>query len=179
MQTPSRSPFVTITAWVSLALALLGVVTGVLQGVMLRALGQDRGLLDALAAGAGGLAMPPPVLWVFDHLGLLLLLSVLSSALWAAASWGLLKRREWGRFGFIVLLAAGALLAFAGAFAFDRLLAGLDARAGLDPAGIDPLLANMQAATRVVMYGGALLIALLHAAIAWKLCTPAVRAEFR
>lgn len=179
MQTPSRSQFVTITAWLSLALALLGVVTGVLQGVMLLATGQDRGLLDALAAGAGGLAMPAPLLWAFDHLGLLLLLSVFSSALWAAASWGLLQRREWGRFGFIVLLAAGALFAFAGAFAFDRLLAGLTAQAGLDPADIDPLLANMQAATRLVMYGGALLIALLHAAIAWKLCTPAVRAEFR
>lgn len=174
----TRSQFVTIMAWLSLGLALLGVVTGILQGVMLLAAPVDRSLLDAFAAGASGVALPPPLLWMFDHIGLLLLLSVLSSTLWAVASWGLLQRREWGRFGFIVLLAAGALLACAGAFAFDRLLADLTLQAGMDPADVDPLLANMQAATRMLMYGGALAIALLHGAIAWKLCTPGVRAEF-
>lgn len=175
----ARSQFVTITAWLSLVLALLGVVTGILQGVIWQAAPVDRGLLDALTAGSSGVALPPALLWTFDHIGLLLLLSVLSSALLAVASWGLLQRREWGRFGFIVLLAAGALLTFAGAFMFDRFLADLTAQVSLDPADMDPLLANLRAAARMTMYGGALLIALLHGAIAWKLSTPEVRAEFR
>ena len=179
MPAAARSQFVTITAWLSLALALFGVAGGILQGAMWQAGGFDRHLQDILAAGAGGVTPPPAGLWLLEHLGSLLLLSVLSSALWAVASWGLLQRREWGRFGFIILLAAGALFAFAVAFACDRLLADLIAAVGVDPANRDPLLANMRAATRLAMYGGALTIALLHAAIAWKLCTPAVRAEFR
>lgn len=179
MPTAPRSQFVTITAWLSLALALVGVLTGLLQAVMFIASPPDQGLLDALTAGGSGVALPPALVWVFDHLGLLLLASLLSSVLLAVASWGLLQRREWGRFGFIALLAGGALLTFSGAFAFDRLLADLNAQAGLDPASVDPLLANLQAALRMAMYGAALLIGILHGAIVWKLCTPAVRAEFR
>lgn len=179
MQLAPRSQFVTLLAWLSLVLALLGVVSGVLQGVMLLGAHPDQGLLEALTTGASGVALPPALLWVFDHLGLLLLLSVLSSVLWAVASWGLLQRREWGRFGFIVLLLASALLTFAGAFAFDRFLGDLTSRSGVDPADIDPLLANMQAAMRMAMYAAAVAIGILHGAIVWKLCTPAVRAEFR
>lgn len=179
MPAAPRSQFVTITAWLSLALALVGVLTGLLQWAMFAASPADQGLLDALTAGGSGVALPPSLLWMFDHLGLLLLASLLSSVLLAVASWGLLQRREWGRFGFIVLLVGGALLTLAGAFAFDRLLADLNARAGLDPASVDPLLANLQAAMRMAMYAAALLVGILHGAIVWKLCTPAVRAEFR
>ena len=67
----------------------------------------------------------------------------------------------------------------AGAFAFDRFLGDLTSRSGVDPADIDPLLANMQAAMRMAMYAAAVAIGILHGAIVWKLCTPAVRAEFR
>jgi hypothetical protein len=115
---------------------------------------------------------------MFEHIGLLLLASLLSSVLLAVASWGLLQRREWGRFGFIALLAGSALLTLAGAFAFDGLMGDLNARAGFDSANVDPLLANLQAAMRMAIYAAALLIGILHGAIVWKLCTPAVRAEF-
>lgn len=179
MPAAPRSQFVTITAWLSLALALVGVLTGLLQWAMFAASPAEQGLLDALTAGGGsGLPLPPSLLWVFDHLGLLLLASLLSSVLLAVASWGLLQRREWGRFGFIVLLAGGALLTLAGAFAFDGLMGDLNARAGFDPGNVDPLLANLQATMRMAIYAAALLIGILHGAIVWKLCTPAVRAEF-
>jgi hypothetical protein len=178
MPAAPRSQFVTITAWLSLALALVGVLTGLLQAAMFIASPPDQGLLAALTAGGSGVALPPALVWMFEHIGLLLLASLLSSVLLAVASWGLLQRREWGRFGFIALLAGSALLTLAGAFAFDGLMGDLNARAGFDSANVDPLLANLQAAMRMAIYAAALLIGILHGAIVWKLCTPAVRAEF-
>ena len=92
-------------------------------------------------------------------------------------SWGLLKRREWGRLGFIAFLALGALAGIVGAAWFGHVLDGLaGAQAGL--AETDPLFGQIQAVMRAAMWLGAIAVALLHGAIVWKLCTPATRAEF-
>ena len=167
------SPFVTVMAWISLALGALGALSGLMQAVMLPALRPEAMLAQLDAAG---MSLPPAVAWLFSHLQLLNFLSLLSSALFAAVSWGLLRRREWGRLGFIAFLLLGALAGLVGAAWFGRLLDGLSAGSPLSDS--DPLFAQIQAAMRLVMWLGAVAIAALHAAIVWKLCTPAIRAEF-
>jgi hypothetical protein len=61
MPAAPRSQFVTITAWLSLALALVGVLTGLLQWAMFAASPADQGLLDALTAGGGSGPPQQPV----------------------------------------------------------------------------------------------------------------------
>lgn len=173
--TAPRSPFVNVLGWVSFALAALGVVSGLMQAAMLPAL-QPESLLQAL--GDGGMALPPAMRWLFEHLQLLNGASTLLSALFAWASWDLLKRREWARRAFIAFLVLGAAGGFAGAALFSH---SLEWMVGTDPlaAGeIDPLFAKMQEAMKAAGIVSAILVALLHGAIVWKLCTPAVRAEF-
>lgn len=177
MQTPPRSQFVTVMAWLSLGLAAFGVISGVMQWLVFAGSRPDRMLLDVFAGS--GLALPPALLWTFDHMGLLMALSLLSSLLFGLSSWGLLQRREWGRLSFIALLVLGALAALAGAYAFGAMLDWANAQAGGDIATLDPMLAQLQASMKLIMYLGMLAIAALHGAIVWKLCTPAIRAEFR
>lgn len=176
----NRSQFVSVMAWLSLGLALVGVATGILQGLMLAMTGTGPGLLDMLAAGTGAAPLlPPGMLWILEHLGLLTWLSVLSSVVGGVASWGLLQRREWGRITFIALLALGALAAIACAFAFAGMIDWINAQPGMaDLASADPLVSGMQMAMKTVMHVSAWAIVALHGGIAWKLCTPAVRAEF-
>ncbi len=162
--------FVTVMAWISIALGVLGVVSGLMQAALLPALPVEAMLQPLEAADA---ALPPALAWTFGHLQLLNLLSLLSSALFAWVSWGLLKRREWGRLGFIAFLVLGALAGLVGAAWFGHILDGLGG--GED---IDPMLQSLQSAMRTMMWLGAVAVALLHGAIVWKLCTPAIRAEF-
>lgn len=171
--TRTDNRFVTAMAWVSIALGALGVVSGLVQAAMLPALPVEAMLrpLDDV-----GTALPPVLAWMFGHLQLLNLLSLASSALFTWVSWGLLRRREWGRLGFIAFLAFGALAGIVGAAWFGRVLDGLNA--GIALSDIDPLVAQLQAAMRMAMGLGAAAVALLHGAIVWKLCTPAIRDEF-
>lgn len=167
------SSFVTGMAWISIALGVLGVVSGLMQAVLLPALPIESMLQSLQGTDA---ALPPALAWMFGHLQLLNLLSLLSSALFAWVSWGLLKRREWGRLGFIAFLVLGALAGLVGAAWFGRVLDGINASVALSD--IDPLAAQLQAAMRMAAGLGAAAVVLLHGAITWKLCTPAIRGEF-
>ena len=176
LPTPA-STFVTVMAYISLALGALGVVSGVLQAVMLVSV--QPGELMRRQFEADGMTLPPVMLQVFEHLGLLNLLSLLFSAGFTVASWGLLKRHEWGRLGFIAGLVLGALLGFAMMLWMMQLMAWMGTQAGADLAAADPLFQGMQSAMKTMMAVAAALVAAIHGAIIWKLCTPAIRAEFQ
>ncbi len=171
------SSFVTVMACLSIALGVLGVVSGVIQGAVL--LSVHPGDLMRQQFAAMGATLPPQLLWMLDHLGLLNFLSLLSSAFVTVVSWGLLKRQEWGRLGFIACLLLGAVAGFFFAAWFAQAMAWVNAQAGADLVATDPMLQAMQSAMKAVMVVSAVLIAAVHAGIVWKLCTPAIRAEFQ
>lgn len=178
MDARGSSGFVTAMAWISLALGVFGVVSGIMQALMLLAFPADRMVGDLLATLAPATQLPVALRWVLEHLDLLNLLSLLYSALFSLVSYGLLRRHEWGRQGFIWFLACSALAGLVAAFAFVRslpLASGVDAA---ELAQLDPVLQQLQSAASIVVLVAALLIAALHAAIIWKLRSAEVRAEF-
>ena len=178
VKVPQRSEFVTVMAWISLALGVAGMASGIVQGMMLLAMPTDRMLHDFLGVIAPEAQLPPAMLWVFGNLGLLNFLSLLSSALFAMVSYGLLKRFEWGRVGFVLFLAASALAGLSGAAVFVHFLSLTSGMAGADIAAIDPAFQSLQSAMKTAMVVAALLIAVLHGAIIWKLYRPEICAEF-
>ncbi|MEO6518925.1 MAG: hypothetical protein ABIO17_08045 [Pseudoxanthomonas sp.] len=174
---PAPSSFVTVMACLSIAMGVLGVVSGLTQGVVL--LSVDPAALLRPQLEALGITLPPQLVWLFNHLGLLNLLSLLSSGVVSVVSWGLLKRHEWGRRGFIACLALGAVLGCFFAAWFAQAMAWITGLAGTDPAATDPMLQAMQSTMTATMVVSAALIAAVHAGIIWKLCAPAIRAEFQ
>lgn len=173
-----RSMFVNVMAWLSLALGLMGVISGVLQAAVLASLDLGDQLLAGLAQGGAQAMLPPQMVWLFQHLQLINGLSTLASLITTVVSWGLWQRREWGRLGFIALLLLGAALGIAGAVWMAGVMEALMTQAAGDPAVADPVVLQMLTMTKATLYVGSLVIALLHAGIAWKLHTPEIRAEF-
>lgn len=173
-----RSMFVTVMALLSVGLGVLGVISGLLQAAVFASLDLGDQLVAGLAQGGAQALLPPQLLWVFEHLQLINGLSTLGAVVATVISWALWQRREWGRLGFIALLllsaGLGILFAVWAAGVMDALLA----QAAGDPALADPMVTQMLALSKLTMFGSSLVIALLHAGIAWKLHTPAIRAEF-
>lgn len=102
--------FIDVTAKLSLLMAALSIAWSLLQLLIV-------GLLQRLDI-AGWLQqqdvpVPAAIQWAAQHMLSLTLLLLLASLAFLAVSWGLLKRREWGRIGFIVFLLLVALANFA------------------------------------------------------------------
>ncbi|MCC4600434.1 hypothetical protein [Xanthomonas melonis] len=176
---PSPGGLVTPLAWVSLLLGVVSTLGNLLQVLMLVAMPDAARL--ALPAG---IVLPSSWQWLIDHAMSLSVLGAVLSALFAWLSWALLHRREWARIGFVVVLVATGVLNFAGLALIGPLFDGVQA---MLPAELlhsqewPQLQARLQATRQIalVLAGlGALAIGGVHAALAWRLCTPAVRAEF-
>jgi hypothetical protein len=171
--------FVSGLAWISIAMGALGVGSGLLELLPAQASTAEsvQQLLEAL--GGGALALPPMLRWTLEHSVEISLVGILPSALMLWLGWGLLRRLEWGRVGFIVFLAVGTLLPFGLAWLLPALVAStLSAQLGLQPQQLPPELAGMKTAMAAFGTIVALVLVALHGAIIWKLCTPAVRGQF-
>lgn len=174
----SRSAFVNILAWLSLALGLFGMLSGLLQAVIFASMDMSNQLVAILLQGDTRALMPPQILWWIEHMQLVNGLSALSSLVMAVVSWGLWRRYEWGRIGFIALLLLGAAFGVAMTVYMAGILDWLLTQTAGDPAAAEAGVSQMLSMTKAMMYAGSLVIALLHAGIAWKLHTPEIRAEF-
>src|SRR5690606_29042865 len=185
MQAPPplpRSSFITTLGRISLLLACLTLAGALGQAAVAVA------IRDATVAPVARLvadpAMQPVLGWMLGHRRLLSLLGLLLALLFLASSWGLLKRQEWARWGFIAFLLVTAALNFAGLPLAGQVIDGM---AGAFPAqfldtpeGRD-FMVQMRA-NRIISMAMATVTAValagLHGWLAWKLCTPQVRAEF-
>ncbi len=139
---------------------------------------------DRVVAGLAELPELPGLTRSLEHRHALSLATLLLALLFLAAASGLLRRHEWARWTFIVLLLASAAANFAGLTLigpfFDGIVAFYPAQLLDTPDGrqfVAQMHFNRQA-TLVTSLAGALALAGLHGWIAWKLCTAAVRAEF-
>ncbi len=178
---PPGGNFVTLLAWISIALALLGLVYGLIQSIMGLLLPPDFYLRMLNPYGGEPPQLPPLMHWIYTNTLLMGVLMGALSAIFLWVSWGMLKRREWGRKGFIAVLVLGTLWQFACLFALPQFIEGMLAvQAGALPQGqtMPPELQGFM--TGAMLMGGlvALVFAALHVWIVYKLCTAAVRTEF-
>lgn len=173
--------FVTVLAWIGIALGLLGVAYGLLQGLLSLLLPADYYLRMLNPYGGPAPTLPQPFQWIYTHMAAASLLSTTLSAVFLAVSWGLLKRREWGRRGFIALLVLGTLSQLGSLALLPRLVDFMLAVQGSALLPGQTLPPEFVAFMRVFMLAfGALFLVFagFHAWIVWKLCRPRIRAEF-
>ena len=177
---PATTAFVTLLGRVSIVLAVLGLLWALVQVLFVLMLPMD--LLAQVEAQPG---MPALLAAAMQYRSALALAMLALSLGLLVVSWGLLRRREWGRLGFIAALVLGAVVNFAplllvGPF-FDS-LQDLFPPGMADPASGWQIDAQLRMTRNLVMASGmigALAIAGVHGWLVWKLCTAQVRAEFR
>lgn len=179
---PAAAGFVDVTARLSLLMAGLSIAWSLFQLLLVALFGR----LDPLGwLQQQGLPVPSAMQWAARHaLSLTLLMLLLSVAL-LAVSWGLLRRHEWGRIGFIVFLVVVAVANFATLPLVDGMFAAMQS---ILPPGFQDspdgqeALAQIQASrwTALLSAGAtALAFAGLHGWLVLRLCRDDVRALFR
>ena len=179
---PRRAPaagFVDVLGKLSLLLAVLGVLYALVQLVLVLLI--PAGFMDGMLEGNSEFlpALPGMLRWLLQNLLPMAWVTLLSAVAFLAISYGVLKRSNAARLGFIVFMVLGTLMNFA---SIAVLMAALDwvnaIGANIDEAGV---FQQIRASNMVSMAMGvisALAIAGLHGWIIWKLCTADVRAEF-
>jgi hypothetical protein len=98
-----RSRFVTGLAWTFIVMAGLSLLGSILQYMMMSAMLSDDSFALASAVGSGQL--PAAAAYFLDNVRVFALLSLLTSAGILISAIGLLRRREWARVTFIVILS--------------------------------------------------------------------------
>ena len=173
--------FIDTTAKLSLLMAVLSILWCLCQIVVVVGLGH----LDIVGWMQGeGLPVPAVFFWLGRHAALLSLLMLLASVGLLVVSRGLLKHREWGRIGFVMLLVLIAVANLAVIPLVDAVMLGLQS---VIPADI--LQSEQGRELRVQLLvgrwsmllltcGSALVIALLHGWLVIKLYRPEIRRIF-
>ena len=180
-KSPAAS-FVDVLGKISILLGVLGVVYAIGQWAVLMVLPDDL-LARAFPNGSAQLPPLPSMLrWLLDHLDAMAWLTLASSVLFLVVSWGVLKRNDAARLGFIAIMVLGTLMNFASIVLLLQVLDWVNQIGTSLQVEGQGMPGQMQASNAVSMGMGvisALAFAALHGWIVYKLCTPAVRAQFK
>lgn len=172
MPHPDRSTFVTVVAWVFIALAGLATIITALQNVMLFAVFPLDEVRQHSPEDPHFQAMPAWARFMVTHGELWFLFCFAMSATTLVAAIGVLCRQNWARLLLVGVLLFGILWNVVVPF----LTAGMMPTEQLGRADAD--FATMFLVMRVFTWIMALGAAVLFAWLTWRLCSPAVRAEF-
>lgn len=165
-----RSNFVTGLAWVMIAFGAFGILMSLMQNI----------LFSVLLPAFEGTAALPGLLGAFPlgFLRVAMLFSLALAAFMTYAAWALLKRRNWARILFIVMFIISVVthVIVVVAIAVGASLMGAP------PVGdefMPPEVASMLRALSVAFAVFMLAMAVGYAWLAYRLCSPAIAAEFK
>lgn len=181
---PRKSPaahFVDVLGKISILLAVLGVLYAVVQWAVLMVLPDDFMARAFAEVGEQLPALPSMLRWLLEHLDAMAWITLISSLFFLVVSWGVLKRNETARLGFIAVMVLGTLMNFASIYFLMQMVEWMNQLGTTLQQQGEAMPGQMQASNAISMGMGAvsaLAFAALHGWIIYKLCTPAVRAEF-
>lgn len=175
-----RSTFVTVLAYLAIVLSGFAMVVALLQNRMVTmapyAEAMDRALQDSTFVTVA----PPAWRFLFAHFRTLTLLGLAAGATTFVTSIGLLRRRNWARTVFVLLLVAGIACAVGLLFLQDAMMPDVTAAIARDStlqqAGND--FASVARAMRLFMLGVTVGVVCLLGWLIARLLSPGIRAEF-
>ena len=174
-ETPIRSTFVTVVAWIFIVLSGFTTVISLLQNIMLRAMFDDARMGKTFHEPPSG--SPPFAAFMVSHFQLFLLMFLVASTVTLASSIGLLRRMNWARWVFVGLMALGIVWNVGGLVLQFGMFSSMQDRFVTAP-GM-PNMRPFFIAVAVVSVVFALAFSGLFGWIAARLLSSAVAAEFR
>jgi hypothetical protein len=100
-----RSDFITTLAWVFIILAGFTTLISILQNVMINVMFPTQQMTEPLENGLPN--MPTVFVPLFSHIRLFVFSFLVVAAVWLVSAIGLLRRKNWARITFIVILVLG------------------------------------------------------------------------
>lgn len=172
----ARSSFVTVLAWIFIALAAWSTLISVLQNVMVYAISPAD--LVAASASRGANPLPPIFDFMLRHMRVLLLAFLFASIATLVAAIGVLKRKNWARVVFVGGLTLGILWNVGGFVLQQFLLSSMTALPPDVPTEFRAAFDQMAFAIRVVSAVLMLGLSVLFAWLIKRLLSPTIREEF-
>ena len=172
-QTPLKSTFVTVVAWIFLVLSGFSSFIGVFQNIMIWFFFPRDQMSGAMNDPAVAKATPAAMRLLFGNIHFFFLGFFLMSLFTFITSVGLLRRHEWARKAFIALMFLGIIWNF-GSVAFQYTMMGEMTGSLKVPADMRTMFVMIE----VLTVFAAVAFSALFGWIAKRLMSPAIRAEF-
>lgn len=175
-ETANRSTFVTVVAWIFIAIAGFSTVMGILQKVMVNIiLGTDAFPLESAGAEQH---IPPVALFMFQNMRWVFLAFLMASTVTLIAAIGLLLRKNWARRVIIGLLALAIVWNIGGLVVQHLFISSMPSL----QADMPPDFKNVFDVFRIVITAFSVVVALVFSVLfGWiikRLVSPIIRAEF-
>jgi hypothetical protein len=176
MNIAQRSTFVTLVAWLFIALSGFATLTSLLQNIMIQTMFASPRMEQVMAAPAPPGA-PAFAAFIMHNMALFFAAFLVVSAVTLAASIGLLLRKNWARITFMAIMALGIAWSVGGLFLQFGMLSQMRDMIEAPPGAPDMGVFFVAIAVVSVLF--ALGFSALHAWILYRLRSPAIAAEFR
>ena len=102
-----RSTFVNVLAWIFIVLGGFATFISIVQNVMFRIMFHKEEMTQAMQQAENAKQMPAFACFMFNHIDLFFLLFLVVSATSLVSAIALLKRKNWARIVFIILMSLG------------------------------------------------------------------------
>lgn len=172
-----RSTFVTVLAWIFIALSGFNVLMAILQNIMFFTVFRSPEISQAMQAPAGP-GTPAVAVFMMRHFQLFFVAYLLVSAFTLASAIGLLKRLNWARLCFIGLMVLGILWSLGGLVVQLGMFGFVREQFAAAPSHGGPDMQPFFIAMTVVCVIFAVGFSVLYGWIAKRLLSPAIAAEF-
>ena len=171
-----QSTFVTVVAWIFIALSGFGTAISILQNILVQTVFRSPEVSQAVQTPPPG--TPPFAAFMTAHFQWFFLAFLLVSAFMLASSIGLLKRRNWARLSFIGLLSLAILWQIGGLALQFSMISSMRQQFSAAAVQGGPDMAPFFIGIAVVSVLFAVGFSVLFGWIIKRLLSPAVVAEF-
>ncbi len=175
---PARSNFVTVLAWIFIAFSGFAVFVSILQNVMITFSFPMERIQAAMQEPQAQQHVPAAFRFLFNNFAWLFRAFLVVSLAVLAASIGLLRRKNWARIAFIMLMALGILWNLGGVVLQSVLLSSFPPFPHQPPAEMAENFGRMLSVMRIATVFMVVAFSALCGWIIWKLASPQIRAEF-
>lgn len=175
-----RSSFVTVVAWIYIALTGFGTFILVVQNVLFNTVLPFDQMHEAWTQAQRETGLPPAFGWIFDHIRLFLLVFLVVTVIKLVSAIALLKRRNWARIVFIIIFALGIFWNIAGTVLQQFMVSWMPTIPHVRnaPKDFELMMTAMMTFIRVISAFFAIAFTVLFAWMIKKLVSPEIVAEF-
>jgi len=173
-----RSTFVTVLAWIFIALSGFGALIGIMQNLMLQTVFRSEEFGQAMQMAPGQPGLPPFAAFMFEYFQWFFLAALLANLVMLVVSIGLLKRYNWARLCFIGLMILSILWQVAGLVIQATVFSFVHDQFAVAQAQGAPDMTLFFVVMAVMCVVFALAFGALFGWIAWKLASKPIAAEF-
>lgn len=170
-----RSTFVTMLAWTFIVLAGFAVVTSTFQVLLVVVMFTDAEIAASVASEPD---MPEIARTLSTHIRMITLAFFILNTGTLVSAIGLLKRREWARKAFILVLVIGIVVLLGGMLLQYQLFSAVSALPAPGGPPVDAMFDVMMKILRIVYTLVGIVFSAIFGLIIAKLCSAGTRREF-